>query len=127
MRNCCWPGWQSFAAVVRWKPLRAFAVRAKAAYQQVIASGHASSAHPAACVLGVLLERQGDLDGAKAALQRAIASGDARWAPHAPAILWHVLKDHGDLDGAKAVYQRAIASGYRDVSKRIISVRFQQL
>ena len=49
----------------------------KAAYQQAIDSGHADAAPRAAVNLGLLLQEQGDVDGAKAAYQQAIDSGHA--------------------------------------------------
>jgi predicted negative regulator of RcsB-dependent stress response len=67
--------------------LAAVAASARAAYQRAIDSGHAEWAPRAAINLGVLLAKQGDVDGAWAAYQRAIDSGHAEWAPKAAASL----------------------------------------
>ncbi len=66
--------------------------------------------------LGLLLQEQGDLEGAKAAYQQAIDSGHADWAPRAAFGLGELLEKQGDLEGAKAAYQQAINSGHADVA-----------
>ena len=76
--------------------------------------GTPTQAPTAAVNLGVLLEEQGDADGAKAAYQQAIDSGHADQAPKAAVNLGVLLKEQGDADGAKAAYQQAIDSGHPD-------------
>jgi len=78
----------------------------------------ADEAPGAANNLGVLLEEQGDLEGAKAAWQRAIDSGHPEAAPGAAYNLGVLLEEQGDLEGAKAAWQRAIDSGHADQAPR---------
>lgn len=52
--------------------------------------------------LGILLEEQGDADGARAAYQQSIDSRHADQAPKATRNLEILLEEHGDADGAKA-------------------------
>ncbi len=61
----------------------------------------------AALNLGLLLEDQGDADGAKAAYQQAIDYGHADAALLAVRNLGALLAGQGDADGAKAAYQQA--------------------
>ena len=53
----------------------------RAVYQQAIDSGHPDQAPTAAFNLGLLLEEQGDLEGAQAAYQLAINSGHLEASP----------------------------------------------
>ena len=69
-----------------------------------------------AVVLGVLLEEQGDVEGAKAAYQIAIDSRDADMAPSAAFNLGLLLWRQGDVDGAKIAYQTSIDSHHADWS-----------
>jgi hypothetical protein len=66
----------------------------KDAYQKAIDSGHADVAPWAAFSLGVLLEGQGDIQGAKNAYQKAIDSGHAEVAPKAAFSLGN-MRDSG--------------------------------
>jgi tetratricopeptide (TPR) repeat protein len=90
----------------------------KAFYQQAIASGHADAAPWAANTLGLLLEKQGDLEGAKAFCQQAIASGHADHASWAAIKLGVLLYEQGDLDGARVAWQQAVDSGHAEWAPR---------
>jgi tetratricopeptide (TPR) repeat protein len=68
----------------------------------------------AAFNLGLLLESQGDAEGAKAAYQRAIDSGHRDAAPMAAFDLGILLQAQGDAAGAQAAYHLAIDSGHAD-------------
>jgi tetratricopeptide (TPR) repeat protein len=88
------------------------------AFRKAASSGHADAAPLAEFNLGVLLEEQGDADGAKAAYRQAIDSGHADAAPTAARNLGVLLKGQGDADGAKAAYRQAIDSGHADQAPR---------
>jgi hypothetical protein len=49
---------------------------ARAAYQLAIDSGHPTQAPWAAVNLGLMLEKQGDIEGVRAAFQRAVNFGE---------------------------------------------------
>jgi len=66
----------------------------------------------------MLLQEQGDVEGAKAAYQRVIDSGHTDQAPKAGLNLGSLLWQQGDLEGAKAAYQLAIDSGHPEVAPR---------
>jgi len=59
---------------------------------------------------GVLLQANGDTEGARAAFQQAIDSGHAEQMPKAELNLGVLLQGQGDRDGAIAAYQQAIGS-----------------
>ena len=86
------------------------------AFRNSASSGHADAAPRAALGLGVLLEGQGDVEGAKAAYQQAIDSGHADAAPRAILSLGALLERQGDVEGAKAAYQQAIDGGHADAA-----------
>ena len=86
------------------------------AFRNSVNSGDADAAPRAALGLGVLLEGQGDVEGAKAAYQQAIDSGHADAAPKAILSLGTLLLSQGDVEGAKAAYQQAIDSGHVDAA-----------
>jgi tetratricopeptide (TPR) repeat protein len=62
--------------------------------------------------LGILLQQQGDLEGAEAAYRRADEHGHADAAFNL-AIL---LQQHDDLEGAEAAYRRADARGHAEAA-----------
>jgi TPR repeat protein len=64
--------------------------------------------------LGVLLEQQGDLEGALAAYRRADERGDANGSFNLGLFLAH----RGDLTGANEAYRRAVERGDPDVVDR---------
>lgn len=72
------------------------------AFREAASSGHADQAPAAARNLGVLLEGQGDVEGAKAAYQRAIDSGHADQARRAAVNLEVLQNEQGYVDGAEA-------------------------
>jgi tetratricopeptide (TPR) repeat protein len=84
---------------------------AQRAWQLVTQSGD-HAAGQAAYDLGILLEEQGDLEGAQTAFQLAVDSSHPAAAPLAAVRLGQLLADSGDLDAAKARYEFAIASRY---------------
>ncbi len=81
------------------------------AWRQAADKGDSEVAPRAAVNLGVLLEEQGDVEGARAAFQRAIDSGHADVAPRAAVNLGILLEEQGDVEGARAAFQRAIVIG----------------
>jgi tetratricopeptide (TPR) repeat protein len=84
---------------------------AQAAIRKAIDSGYADAVDLAAYLLGLLLEKQGDLAGAQ-----AIDLGDSESAGSAPVNLGALLEKQGDISGAQAAYQQAIASCQPDAS-----------
>jgi len=86
------------------------------AFRTVSSSGQDKPARIAALVLGLLLQEQGDADGARAAYQQAIDSGHADYVPRAAFGLGVLLQEQGDAAGARAAYQQAIGSGHSDVA-----------
>jgi tetratricopeptide (TPR) repeat protein len=70
--------------------------------------------------LGLLLEGQGDVEGANNAYQRAIDSEDAEAAPRATNNLGLLKQRQGDLEGAKNLYQKAIDSGNSEAAARAV-------
>jgi tetratricopeptide (TPR) repeat protein len=85
------------------------------AWRKAADSGHADMAPMAALNLGVLLQAQGNADGAMAAYQQAIDSGRPRQAARAALNLGALLQAQGNTGGAMAAYQQAIDSGQADV------------
>ena len=67
---------------------------------------------------GLLLQEQGDADGAKAAYQQAIDSGHADVGAEGRGQPGALLSEQGDVDGAKAAYQQAIDSGHAERRRR---------
>jgi tetratricopeptide (TPR) repeat protein len=63
-----------------------------------------------AILLGLVLQRRGELPSAADALRR----GEARGHPEAGSVLGKLLWGNGDLEGAKAAYERSIAAGSTD-------------
>ena len=88
------------------------------AWRKAADSGHADAAPMAAYNLGLLLQNQGDVQGAKDAYQKAIDSGDADAAPMGAIGLGDVLRGEGDVQGAKDAYQKAIDSSHADWAPR---------
>jgi tetratricopeptide (TPR) repeat protein len=88
---------------------------ARAAWQQVIDSGHPDAAPAATRNLGFLLAEQGDVAGARAADQQAIDSGHPDHAPVAAVNLGVLLNELGDVAGARVAYRQAIDSGHHGV------------
>ena len=84
------------------------------AWRNAADSGDADSAPAAAGSLGVLLGRQGDVEGARAAFEQAINSGHADYAPAAAGWLGDLLRRQGDVEGARAAFEQAINSGHPD-------------
>lgn len=70
----------------------------------------------AAFNLGVLLEGEGDVDGARIAYQTVIDSGPSPQASRAAFLLGSLLASQGDIDGAQAAFQTAIDSGHTDAA-----------
>jgi tetratricopeptide (TPR) repeat protein len=81
-----------------------------------LAGGSSARSAQAAFNLGLLLEEEGDRDGAGAAYQLAIDSGHHDLAPRAGVNLGRLLKEEGDWYGAKAAYQLGIDSGHHDAA-----------
>ena len=77
---------------------------------RTIAGGTSAHLAEAALNLGILLEKQGDLEGAREAYQRAIDSEHPEYAPAATSNLGVLLGEQGDLEGAREAYQRAVDS-----------------
>jgi tetratricopeptide (TPR) repeat protein len=112
--------WDKVLALV--SPSEAFRAGVSAYYRQLplraqkiytaIAAQNSDAAPMAAFNLGVLLEEQGDLEGAKAAFQQAIDSDHSDIALEALVNLGLLLKQQGDLEGAKAAFQQAIDSDH---------------
>ena len=86
------------------------------AWRKAAVSGHTDAAPQAVFSLGVLLERQGDVQGAKDAYQKAIDSGQSHAAPRAAFNLGLLLAEVGDALGARDAFQRAIDSGHADTA-----------
>jgi WD40 repeat protein len=84
---------------------------AQGAWQRVSQSGD-QAVGQTAYELGVLLERQRDLDGAQTAYQLALDSGHPSAGPMAAANLGRVHADRGDLNGARLRYELAAAAQY---------------
>jgi Flp pilus assembly protein TadD len=64
----------------------------------------------------VLLDKQGDTEGARTACQRVIDSDDPEGAPRAALNLGILLAEQGDAEGARAAFQQAIDSGHSEIA-----------
>ncbi len=80
------------------------------AFRKAATSSLGDLAATAADNLGILLEEQGDLEGARAAYQRAIDTGHPDQAPKAAFNLGVLLEELDDVTGARAAYKKAINS-----------------
>ena len=88
--------------------------QARAAFEQVISSGHPDYAPVAANSLGNFLRQAGDPDGARAAYQQAIDSGHPQWAPIAALNLGMMLPEAGDKAGARDAFEHVVRLGHAE-------------
>src|SRR5262249_2087730 len=79
---------------------------AKAAFEEVIASGHPVQAPKAMVALGDLLADSGDPAGAKAAYEQAVGSSDPELSPAAGMYLGVLLAQQGDFAAARDALAR---------------------
>jgi tetratricopeptide (TPR) repeat protein len=89
---------------------------ARTAFAGVAKSGDSTYAPVGVFNLGIVLQEQGDPQGARAAFQQAIDSHHPDRAPMAMVSLGALLKEQGDLQGARAALQMAIDSHHPDVA-----------
>jgi tetratricopeptide (TPR) repeat protein len=88
----------------------------------VIESGHPELAPLAMFNLGILLEEQGEIEGARAAYQRAIDTGHPDYAPQAMLALGLLLKEQGDAEGARVAYQRVDSDHPHSALEALVSL-----
>ena len=88
------------------------------AWEQAANSDDPDVAPTAAVNLGLLLDEQGNIDGACVAFQKAIDSGHLQQAPKGAFNLGILLHEQGDVAGARAAYQKAIDSGHEEQSPK---------
>jgi tetratricopeptide (TPR) repeat protein len=93
---------------------------ARDAYQWAIDADHPDVGPKAAAALGILLQQEGDLDGAERTFRQAIDSGHPDAAPRAGISLAILREMRGDLDGAREAFQRAIDSGHPEIAPRAV-------
>jgi tetratricopeptide (TPR) repeat protein len=72
----------------------------------------------AAFNLAVVLEAEGDVEGARQAYQRAVDANDEDVSAYAAYHLGPLLEDQGDLPGARAAYRVAVETGHPHVGPR---------
>jgi tetratricopeptide (TPR) repeat protein len=89
---------------------------ARKAWGKAYGSGDAAVVPAAAVNLGIVLRKEGDLEGARLAFQRAIDSGHSGWAARAVGNLGLMMRDQGDMEGAKLAFQQAIDFGDPDMA-----------
>ena len=87
---------------------------ARAAYQQVIDSGHPDKAPTAEYNLGLLLEGQGDVEGARACLPAGHRLRTPRRGVKGQSQPGGLLRAKGMWRAPRAAYQQAIDSGHPD-------------
>jgi TolA-binding protein len=87
-----------------------------AAFRKGTTTEQADAVPMAAFNLGVLLESEGDVEGARTAYQMVIDSGPSPQASRAAFLLGSLLASQGDVDGARAAYQTAVDSGHANVA-----------
>ena len=87
-----------------------------AAFRKGSATEQVDAIPMAAFNLGVLLEREGDIDGARTAYQMVTDSGPSPQASRAAFLLGSLLASQGDVDSAQAAFQAAIDSGHTEAA-----------
>ena len=87
---------------------------AVAALRAILADADPQEAGQAALLLGLLLERDADLDGAADAYRRGAGLGDSEFGTACDFALGVLSEARGDIGQARAAYGRVLESGNRD-------------